>query len=326
MHEPVNRRRFLITAGTFLLASGASLAQQQAPQRIGFLSLGSTATSSHLIRAFADSLRERGFVEGRDVEIDVRFADGGERALAALARELVARHPKLIIAPGTVVVEAVRKVAPKIPVVTLTGDMSGAGLAAKLSRPESGITGVSFLSAGLDAKRLELLATLLPKGSAVLNLADSSARAGSQTALGDTGRALGLVLHSVEARTPEEIDIAFSAAQKLGVAGVNVLTSPFLHTHRAQIFKLAAAARLPAIYQWPETAEEGGLLGYGPRLAEIYRQLAGYTSRILRGANPADLPIEQPTKFELVVNLRTARALGIGVPQSVLLRADRVIE
>ncbi len=144
--------------------------------------------------------------------------------------------------------------------------------------------------------------------------------------LGDAGRALGLVLHSVEARTPEEIEIAFTAARKLGVAGVNVLTSPFLNTHRARIMKLAAAARLPAIYQWPETAEEGGLMGYGPRLVAIYRQLAGYTSRILRGASPADLPIEQPIKFELVVNMKTARALGIAIPQSVLLRTDRVIE
>ena len=160
----------------------------------------------------------------------------------------------------------------------------------------------------------------------MLNLEDSSARATSQTALSDTGRALGLELHSIEARTVEEIDAAFVAARKLHIAGVNVLSSPFLNLHRARIFRLAAQARLPAIYQWPESAEEGGLLGYGPRLMTIYRQLAGYASRILRGAKAAQLPVEQPTRFELVVNAKAAGALGIAIPQSVLLRADRIIE
>lgn len=299
---------------------------QQAARRIAILSLGTSATTSPLVRAFAESLRERGHVEGRDVEIEVRFAEGREHALARLAAEIAARRPAVIVAPGTVVVEAARKASPGVPIVTLVGDVASAGLAAELSRPAAGVTGVSFHSAALDAKRLELLATLVPKGKAILNLTDSSARTGSQTALADTGRALGLVLHAVEARTPEEIDTAFNAARKLDVAGVNVLTSPFLNTHRMRIMKLAASARLPAIYQWPETAEEGGLLGYGPRLSAIYRQLAGYASRILQGARPADLPIEQPTKFELVVNLKTARALAIAVPQSLLVRADRVIE
>ncbi len=321
------RRQFLSVAGALLAVPRLTLAQQpQTPQRIGFLTLGTKAISSPNLRVFADGLRERGLVEGRDFEIDARYAEGRQEALAQLASELSARRPKLILAPGTVVVEAVRKAAPGIPVVTLTGDMSGAGLVAKFSRPESGITGVSFLSVNLDAKRLELLGALLPKGSVVLNLTDSSARAGSQAALGDVGRALGVVLHSVEARTPEEIDIAFSAARKLGVAGVNVLTSPFLHIHRARIMKLAADARLPAIYQWPETAEEGGLMGYGPRLSAIYRQLGGYAARILQGANAAELPVEQPTKFELVVNQKTAKVLGIKIPQSILVRADRVIE
>ena len=321
----IDRRRFIVAGGTFFAAPGVCLAQQ-ARQRVAILSLGTALTSTALVRVFAEGLRELGHVEGRDVEIDVRFAEGSEPALVRLARELSARRPSLFVAPGTVVVDAVRKAAPGIPVVTLVGDMPGAGLATQLSRPESDITGVSFLSASLDAKRLEFLAPLLPRGSAVLNLEDSSARASSQTALGDTGRALGLVLHSIEARTVEEIDAAFGAARKLHVAGVNVLSSPFLNTHRARIFKLAAQARLPAIYQWPESAEEGGLLGYGPRLTTIYRQLAGYASRILRGANAAQLPVEQPTRFELVVNLKTSRALGIAIPQSVLLRADRAIE
>jgi putative ABC transport system substrate-binding protein len=315
----LGRRRFVLAAGALLLASEGLYAQaQQAPRRIGILSPGSPAANTQYIRAFTEGLRERGHAEGRDIEIHVRFAEGREQRLAALAAEIAALRPAVIVAGGTVAVEAARKAAPRVPIVTLVGDVSSAGLAATLARPDSGVTGVSFHSATLDAKRLELLAALLPKGKAILNLTDSSARAGSHTALGETGRALGIVLHAVEARTPDEIDIAFSAARKLEVAGINVLTSPFLNTHRARIIKLAGSARLPVIYQWPETAEEGGLMGYGPRVTGIYGQLAGYASRILRGTSPAELPFEQPTKFELVVNLKTARSL--------LLRADRVIE
>lgn len=296
------------------------------PRRIAILTTGSPKSVSAYIRAYKDGLRERGHVEGRDIEIEVHYAEGREQALAPLAAKIAARKPAVVVAGGTIAAEATRKASRDVAVVTLAGDMAGTGLVKNFARPESGITGVSFQAASLDPKRLELLAALLPKGSAVLNLTDSSARAGSHVTLGDMGRALGLVLHAVEARTPEEIDIAFGAARKLAVAGVNVLTSPFLNVHRARIIKLAAAARLPAIYQWPETAEEGGLLGYGPRIVEIYRQLAGFTSRILKGAIPAELPVEQPVRYELVVNMRTARAIGVAMPPSFLLRADKVIE
>lgn len=324
---PLHRRRFLATAAALLAAPGASQAQEpRALRRVAILTTGSSQSVSAYIRAYKDGLRERGHVEGRDIEIEVHYAEGREQSLASLAAKIAARRPAVVVAGGTVAAEAVRKASREVAVLTLVGDMAGTGLVKNFARPESGITGVSFQAASLDAKRLELLAALLPKGSAVLNLTDSSARAGSHVTLGDMGRALGLVLHAVEARTPEEIDIAFDAARKLAVAGVNVLTSPFLNVHRARIIKLAAAARLPAIYQWPETAEEGGLLGYGPRIVEIYRQLAGFTSRILKGATPAELPVEQPVRYELVVNMRTARAIGVAVPPSFLLRANKVIE
>lgn len=323
----VSRRRFILWAGALFAPIESGHAQSRpAPRLIALISPGSPATVGANLRSFKAELLKRGHVEGRDVEIEIFYAGGREEALAPLAAKIAARRPAVIVAPGTVTVEATRKSVPGIPIVTLVGDIVGTGFAAMLSRPDSGVTGVSFQSASLDPKRLELLATLLPKGSAVLNLTDSSARAGSHVALGEAGRALGLVLHAVEARSPEEIDVAFEAARKLGVKGVNVLTSPFLSVHRAKIIKLAAAARLPAIYQWPEIAEEGGLLGYGPRLIEIYRQLAGYVSRILKGAAPADLPVEQPAKYELVINRRTARAAGIAIPQALLIRADRVID
>lgn len=315
-----------IALGCLALSQVCNAPAQQAPKRVGLLSIGTPATNSHLVRAFAAALEKRGLVEGRELELVVRYAEGREEKLEPLAREIAARQPAVIVAPGTVVAEVVRKVAPGVPIVTLVGDIAGTGLAATLARPGSVVTGVSFQSATLDAKRLELLAALLPKGSTVLNLSDSSARAGSHTALGNAGRALGITMHTVEARTPEEVDTAFSAARKLDAAGVNVLTSPFLNTQRARIMKLAANARLPAIYQWPENAEEGGLMGYGPRLTDIYRQLASYVVRILQGANPADVPVEQPAKLELVVNLKTAKAIGIKMPQSILVRADRVIE
>jgi putative ABC transport system substrate-binding protein len=323
----LHRRHLLATAVALIALPLRSRAQgPQNLRRIAILTTGSSQTVSGYIRAYKESLRERGYFEGRDVEIEIEYAEGREQALGPLAAKLAARKPVVVVAGGAVAAVAARKASPDVPILTLAGDMASSGLVTNFARPDSGTTGVSFQASNLDPKRLESLAALLPKGSAVLNLTDSSARAGSHVTLGETGRSLGVVLHAVEARTPQEIDTAFGAARKLGVAGVNVLTSPFLNLHRARIIKLAAAARLPTIYQWPETAEEGGLLGYGPRIIEIYRQLAGFTSRILQGATPAELPVEQPVKYELVVNMKTARAIGIVVPQSFLLRADRVIE
>ena len=188
------------------------------------------------------------------------------------------------------------------------------------------MTGISFLPAPLNTKRLELLAELLPKGGALLNLADPGARDGTMQAVEVAGRSRALVMHAAYARTPAEVETAFMQARELRVAAVNVMNSPFLHSHRALIIRLAAGARLPAIYQWSESAREGGLISYGQSLGAMFRQLAGYVSRILAGARPADLPIEQPTRFELVINLKTARALGITIPPSLLLRADEVIE
>ncbi len=188
------------------------------------------------------------------------------------------------------------------------------------------MTGISFLPAPLNTKRLELLAELLPRGSAVLNLADPLARNGPMQAVEAAGRSRALAMHAAYARTPAEVEAAFVQARGLRVAGVNVMNSPYLHSHRSLVIRLAAGARLPAIYQWSESAREGGLMSYGQSVAAMFRQLAGYVARILAGAKAADLPIEQPTRFELVINLRTARALGIAIPPSLLLRADEVIE
>jgi putative ABC transport system substrate-binding protein len=258
------------------------------------------------------------------VAIDVRYAGGRAQELPRLAAELAALKPAVFIATGALATDAALAATPDVPVVAL-GDLVAAGHAAQLGRPGGRVTGVSFLPGPLNAKRLELLAGVLPKGSAVLNLGDPDSVVGMRS-VEAAGRLLGLQLHAAYVRTPAQIEAAFADARQQRLAGVNVLNSPFLSAEHARIIALAAAARLPAIYQWPESAAEGGLMGYGPSLPAMFRQLAGHAARILGGAKAAELPIEQPTRFELVVNLKTARALGIVIPQSLLLRADEVIQ
>ena len=324
------RSWMLATAGPALLAGVAAPPSRAQPgqvaQRIGYLTAGNAALNAG-VQAFRDGLRERGHVEGRDVVLDVRYAEGRAQDLPRLAAELAALKPAVMIAPGPSATDAALAATATLatPIVSL-GDLVASGHAQQLARPGGRVTGVSFLPFPLNAKRLELLAQTLPKGSAVLNLADLHALPEAMKIVEDAGRGLGLVTHAAYANTAAEIDAAFAAARRLRVAGVNVLNSPFLYNLRAHIFQLAASAKLPAIYQWPDAAREGGLMAYGPSLDAMIRQLAGYASRILKGAKPADLPIEQPTKFELVINLKTAKALGLAIPQALLLRADEVVQ
>ena len=294
-------------------------------QRIGYLTVGGVAGTSAL-QEFREGLRERGHVEGRDVVLDVRYAEGRAQDLPRLAAELAALKPVVIIAPGQAADAALAATATLgTPIVSL-GDLVASGYAVQLGRPGGRVTGISFLPLPLNAKRLELLALTLPRGSTVLNLAGLKPLPEAMQMVEDAGRSLGLVTHAAYANTLAEVDAAFAAARRLRVAGVNVLNSPFLYNLRAHIFQLAADAKLPAIYQWPDAAREGGLMAYGPSRDAMNRQLAGYASRILGGAKAADLPIEQPTRFELVINLGTAKALGLTIPQSLLVRADEVIQ
>ena len=330
--DAATRRRsmLLATAGATLLGGfGAqpSVAQpRQVVQHIGYLTVGSIASTLEAVQTFREGLRERGHVEGRDVVLDVRYAEGRAQDLPRLAAELAALKPAVIIAPGQAADAALAATATLATPIVSLGDLVASGYAAQLGRPGGRVTGISFLPFPLNAKRLELLAQTLPRGSAVLNLAELQAMPEAMQLVEVAGRTLGLVTHAAYARTADEIDAAFAAARRLRVAGVNVLNSPFLYNLRAHIFQLAASAKLPAIYQWPDAAREGGLMGYGPSLGVMNRQLAGYASRILAGARVADLPIEQPTRFELVINLKTARALGVTIPQTLLLRADEVVQ
>ena len=327
----MQRRSWLLaTTSTTLLGGFAARPSRAQPghvlQRIGYLSAGSATLNPTALQSFREGLRERGHVEGRDVVLDVRYAEGRAQDLPRLAAELAALNPAVIIAPGQAVNAALAATATlNTPIVSL-GDLVAGGYALQLGRPGGRVTGISFLPFPLNAKRLELLAQTLPRGSAVLNLAGLQPLPEAMQMVEEAGRTLGLVTHAAYANTVAEVDAAFAAARRLRVAGVNVLNSPFLYNLRAHIFQLAASAKLPAIYQWPDAAREGGLMAYGPSLDAMNRQLAGYASRILGGVKPADLPVEQPTRFELVINLKTARALGLTIPRALLLRADEVVQ
>jgi putative ABC transport system substrate-binding protein len=322
------KRRGLALAGMASLVLPCALAQAaKEPRRIGVLGIGSVAGGSPVEQALADGLRTQGYLPGRDIVLDARWAGGRTEGLARLAGQLAALKPAVIVTSGPQATQAALAADPDVPIVALLGDAVGSGFAAQLGRPGGRLTGVSFLGTPLNAKRLELLAELLPKGSAVLNLGDPGTHGAAAIDNIDTAaRALGLVAHVTYAGTAQEIDVAFAAARRLRVAGINVLGSPFLNGNRARIIELAAKARLPAVYQWPHSAREGGLLAYGPSIAAIHHQLAALVARILGGVKAGELPIEQPTKFELVINLKTAKAIGATIPQSLLLRADEVIE
>jgi putative ABC transport system substrate-binding protein len=277
------------------------------------------------MQTLRDALRERGYLVGRDVAIDARYANGKADELPRLASELVNLAPTILIALGSNAATAVHEVAPRLPIVALVGDFRSAGLASDFGRPGGSTTGVSFLSSELDAKRLEFLASVLPKKSTVMLLGDRLSISSGNPGLIDVGQALGLTLRAVNVSTPEEVSAAYASARRSGINGVNVLSSPFLNGMVGRIIELAASTRLPSIYHWPESAERGGLMAYGPRLSLIYRQLAGFVSRILEGALPSQLPIEQPTIFEFVINLRTASSLRLTIPQTTLVQATTLI-
>ena len=271
------RRSWLLaTAGSTLLGRFAAQPSRAQPgqvvQRIGYLTAGGATSNPAGLQALREGLRERGHVEGRDIVLDVRYAEGRVQDLPRLAAGLAALKPVVIIAPGPATTDAALAATAMLatPVVSL-GDLVASGHAAQLGRPGGRVTGISFLPFPLNAKRLELLAQTLPQGSAVLNLADRQPLPEAIRLVEDAGHALGLVTHVAYASTADEIDAAFAAARRLRVAGVNVLNSPFLYNLRAQIFQLAASAKLPAIYQWPDAAREGGLMAYGPSLEAMNR-------------------------------------------------------
>jgi len=314
-----------------LLATSLAVEAQQPTKvaRIGFLGGGSASGTAVRIDAFRRGLRELGYVEGKNIVIEERWAEGRADRLPALVAELVRLNVDVIVSAGPTVTRAVKGAHVTTPVVMgYDDDPVGSGFVASLARPAGNITGLSSLSPGLSAKQLELLKEIIPRLSrvAVLGSLIHPGTAQSQQEMELAARAFKVQLQYLDAIEPKHIEAALDAARKERADAMVVLTSILTLLHRRHIVDLTAKNRLPAIYFTTESVEAGGLLSYGPSFNDLFHRAATYVDKILKGAKPADLPVEQPTKFELVINLKTAKALGLTIPQSVLGRADAVIE
>ena len=325
----MNRRETIIA----LVALGAAplAAEAQKVARIGYLAL-SLAASRYQQDAFLQGLRDLGYVEGGNVVIEYRSAEEKSERLPALAAELVSLKVGVIVAQGTPAALAAKQATKTIPIVfPVAADPVGSGLVTSLARPGGNVTRLSGLTAHLVGKWLELLTQSVPGVSRVAVLSQPGGSGGSTDkdmlkAAEVAARALGVQLQFVVARGPEDFDRAFSDMTKARAGALTVLPFSMFNSERRRLVELAAKNRLPAVYPWPEFVDAGGLMAYGPNLADSFRRAATYVDKILKGAKPADLPVEQPTKFELVINLRTAKDLGLTIPQSVLARADQVIQ
>ena len=294
--------------------------------RIGFLQYPSPQANN--VEAFRQGLHALGYIEGRNIAIEQRYADGVHDRLSSLAAELVRRKVEVIVVDGTASAMATKAATATTPIVfALAADPVGSGLVASLARPGGNLTGLSNLAADLSGKQLQLLKEAVPDASEVavlfnpVNPATASMLNGAHAA----ARALAIQLQVIEVRMPNELRNAFSAMVRRRAGAVLTLADPLFSSERVQLLKLAAENRLPVMIYERESVEAGGLMSYGPNYPDIYRRAAAYVDKILKGAKPADLPIEQPTRFELVINLKTAKALGLTIPQSILIRADEVI-
>jgi putative ABC transport system substrate-binding protein len=327
------RRRSWL-AGLLATFAAPAFAQAQPPAkpfRIGLLG-GSSPTSAearHVWAGFFDGLREFGYVEGRDFVVEGHYYGDRADRLPTLAAELVALRVAVIVAGAPPAPEAARRATSTIPLVmAVHNDPVGAGLVASLARPGGNVTGLSLVSPELRGKQLQLLKETiggLARVAVLVNPAISSNALDLQ-ALAVASRALKLQLEFVEAPSPDALAPAFAAAGRAGVGAMLVLGGTMYFAHRVDVIRLAGEHRLPVISAFKEYAEAGGLMAYGADVRDSFRRAAGYVDRILKGAKPADLPVEQPTKFELTINMRTARALGLTIPPPLLARADRIIE
>ena len=329
----MDRRTFLAGTGAVLLAAPLAAEAQQAGKvyRIGFLSPASPSDPrvQRFLAAFRNGLGELGYVEGQTIAIESRWAAGKYERLPGLAAELVRLKMDVIVTAAVPAIRAAKEATSTIPIImAVVVDPVATGLVASLARPGGNITGLSIMTPELVGKQLEMLKEVVPKASrvAVLWNPANPGNAPQLRAAEVAARTLGVRLQPLEARGPREIDSAFAAMTKEGASAVVVLVDVVFIDQRTRIADLAATRRLPSVYGLPESVEAGGLMAYGPSYLYNYRRAAVYVDKILKGANPADLPVEQPTKFELVINLKTARTLALTIPQSLLLRADEVIE
>src|SRR3989449_1069535 len=315
---------------SLVLAPLAAEAQQAAKvPRIGYLVVDQAA-SPHLREAFLQELRDLGYVEGRDLVIEYRSAEGKSEQLSALAAELVALKVDVIVAPSTVAALAAKQATRTLPIVSVAIPVAS-GLVTSLARPGGNVTGLAFFSPELVGKCLEQLKQAVPGVSRVAVLwqpGGQGERTGKDMLQGAevAARALGVRLQLVEARGPADIDRAFSDMSRARADALTVLGTPMFFDQRRRLVDLAAKNRLPAVYGLREYVDAGGLMVYGPNITDNYRRAATYVDKILKGAKPGDLPVEQPTKFEFVINLKTAKQIGVTIPPNVLARADKVIK
>lgn len=311
---------------TFVMCGVVAEAQQKKIPRIGVLFIGSK-NQPHL-EAFKQGLRERGYTEGKNILFEYRYAEGNNDRLPQLAAELVSDKVDVIVTTASVSAIAARRVTKTIPIVMTSGNPLESGLAASLAKPGRNVTGLTVLSVDLSGKRVELLTETFPKTTRIAALQspqDFEAGAGYKETQ-EAAKAFSLRLHPVEVQSANDFEPAFAQMNKAGETALLVILSPMITFNSRRIVELALKYRLPGMYPTKQFAEEGGLMAYGPLIGDLYRRAATYVDKILKGANPGELPVEQPTKFELVINLKTAKQIGVTIPANVLARADRVIK
>ena len=326
-----NRRKLLVTLGAGALAFAAppgSFGQQQGKVwRVGFLLPASASLSSSNTNAFLKGMWELGYVEGKNLVIEWRFADGKLERLPGLAAELVQLKVDIIVTAGSPAISAAQKATSTIPIVMATvGDPVGSGFVKSLARPGGNITGLSNMAGDIAAKFIDLLRSVVPKLSRVAMLTPSTSYGELSKSVQAAAQKAGVKTLVAEASTPQEIENAFSMMVREKADAVFVGSPTVFAQQHRQIAELALKYRMPSLFQDRVTVEAGGLMSYGQKFTDLYQRSATYVDKILKGAKPGDLPVEQPVSFELVVNLKTAKALGLTIPQSLLLRADEVIQ
>lgn len=316
---------FLVMLAIGTLPAGAQ--QPTKVPRIGVLISGSPTTHRFMADAFRQDLRELGHIEGQNISLEYRWAEGKLDRLPDLAAELVRLKVDVIVVGGTTAVRAAKQATSTIPIVVFgAGNLVGAGLVASLARPGGNITGTHDLSPEVSSKRLELLKETVPKLSRVAVLRNTAASASELREIEAAARTFGMQLQLLEVRTPDEFQGAYAAMIRQRADALVIVMDSFTLFHRRKLVDLSVKSRLPMVCEASEFASDGCLIAYGPDRLDAIRKAAGFVDRILKGAKPADLPIDQPTKFHLVINLKTAKALGVTIPQSLLARADHIIQ